>query len=272
MSFGWRIATVVPEPRILVSLTIVLFACACTANQEKQASLPPVSETVEQLPEPKPAEAPVAAPIPPTFVVIEDSEAEAETARPQTLAEAAEAERARRATAPKPILALNNQSLAAHGKDQKLTVTGGSPGTEAAGARRDDNQESVEGESEAYWRERGLEIRQRWRAAHDRVAQLEGEAAALRHQFYGADDPYVRDSQIKPAWDRALDDLDQSRRDADRGAREVERFLEEGREAGALPGWLREGADLEPILQPLRAPSAEPTEPVEAREPPRDPA
>ncbi len=48
---------------------------------------------------------------------------------------------------------------------------------------------------------------------------------------------------------------------------DLERFLDEGRQAGAYPGWLREGADLEPVRTPTPAPNAEPSEPVEAPEP-----
>lgn len=269
MSFGWRTATVVVEVRTAVAAALCLWLCGCAASQELPTSLPPVSETQDRLPDPPPAEAPVAAPSPPTLVVIEDSSADSPEARPQTLGEAAEAERARRAASQKPVLVLDNQSLAAHGKDQKLTVAEGpAPAANSAGA---EDEASAEEDAESYWRERGLEIRQRWRTAYDRIEQLEGEAEALRHQFYSADDPYVRDSQVKPAWDRVLDDLDQSRRESERGALEVERFLEEGREAGALPGWLREGIELEPVPETLRAPTAEPTEPVEAKEPARDP-
>ena len=39
---------------------------------------------------------------------------------------------------------------------------------------------------------------------------------------------------------------DTSTRVATKGAEEVAAFLEEGRRAGALPGWLREGIELEP--------------------------
>ena len=242
----------------------------CAANRAKQATLPPVSESVARLPEREPAESVVAAPKPPTVVVIDDPAAEA-AAHPPTLAEAAEAERARRATAQKPVLVLDNASLAAHGKDQKLTVAeggGAEPEKAAADVAR---TTAARAEDEAYWRDRGLAIRRNWRAAYDRIDELQGEAEALRRQFYSADDPYVRDGQIKPAWDRALQDLEENRRQADQGARDVERFLDDGRRAGALPGWLREGVELEPHIDSPPPHSAEPSEPVEANEPVIDP-
>src|ERR1700719_3030361 len=57
---------------------------------------------------------------------------------------------------------------------------------------------------EKYWRGRALEIRQRWRKASDRIKELEEDIGLLRRRFYAQDDPYVRDGQIKPAWDHAL--------------------------------------------------------------------
>jgi hypothetical protein len=81
----------------------------------------------------------------------------------------------------------------------------------------------------------------------------------------------VRDAQIKPAWDRALADLEDARRRAEEGPREVEAYLDEGRTSGALPGWLREGSDLEPEPAGPEADGAEPREPEVLAEPPSDP-
>ena len=64
---------------------------------------------------------------------------------------------------------------------------------------------------EVYWRSRVLAIRLRWRKAADRIKQLESDVSEWRRRFYSQDDPYVRDSQIKPAWDRALDELRDNR-------------------------------------------------------------
>ena len=85
-----------------------------------------------------------------------------------------------------------------------------------------------------------------WRRTLDRIAELELESAALRQQFYAEEDPYVRDSQIKPSWDGVLDRLGQLRDRADRYEQELDQFVETGRQAGAEPGWLAEGWELEP--------------------------
>lgn len=120
---------------------------------------------------------------------------------------------------------------------------------------------------EQVWRERVLDLRLRARRARDEIQRLETESAALRRSFYVEDDPYVRDSRIKPAWDRALDTLSQARRDADSLRLELARVLDEGRQAGALPGWLREGIELEHDLPPDQISEPAAIEPPLASEP-----
>lgn len=99
---------------------------------------------------------------------------------------------------------------------------------------------------ELYWRNRIREARLRWREAVEKVDELEGLSEQLRYDFYATDDPWLRDSSIKPAWDRTLVDLEEARQEVEFQKRTVEAILNEGRHAGALPGWLREGLELEP--------------------------
>jgi hypothetical protein len=78
----------------------------------------------------------------------------------------------------------------------------------------------------------------------------------------------VRDGKIKPEWDRALDRLEQARREEVQAQRDLEEFLDDGRRAGALPGWLREGIELEPITEEVEElPTADPMEPKVVNEP-----
>jgi hypothetical protein len=119
----------------------------------------------------------------------------------------------------------------------------------AAGVRSTNEDSSdlpLEARGEDYWRNRSLDLRRRWRRTVDQIDELELENAALRQQFYAEDDTYIRDSQVKPAWDRVLDRLTSLRIDAGRYEEELDLFVAEGRGAGALPGWLREGWELEP--------------------------
>jgi hypothetical protein len=190
---------------------------------------------------------------------------------------------------------LNADNLAAHAEGARVTFSGPAAPAEAAdvveGAARTPATASQAGDSagregadladtsaeERYWRSRALDIRQRWRRAYDDVPRLEGEVERLRTAFYSEDDPVRRDRQVKPLWDRALDRLQEARDEVERSREELELLLAEGKAAGALDGWLREGNELEPPLDPVdgdEAPLEElhPDEPVPveplAREPP----
>jgi hypothetical protein len=255
---------------LLLGLTLLALP-GCASKVPDAVALPPVSEALAEAPPSKTeGEDLVANPAPPTVVVIDAGGGEADG--PKSLGEAAREERERRAQTGKPSIVIDNSNLAEFSKGQKLTVAEGSatPAADAAAAaeaKTSGDAAAKAARDETYWRERGLSIRRHWREATDRIVELEGKTEELRRRFYAADDPYVRDAQIKPEWDHALDDLDSTRRDAERSELELERFLTEGREAGALPGWLREGSDLEPPRTVTKAPDAEPTEPVVVDEP-----
>jgi hypothetical protein len=243
----------------------------CGVAVPDAVALPPVSEAAAEAPPPKTqGEDPVASPPPPTTVVVIDSGSEGAPQPPKGLAQAARDERERRAQAGKPVAVIDNRNLAEFSKGQKLTVADGASSATAEATIDTADGKTNSGEpvrDETYWRNRGLEIREEWREATDRIVELEGKSEELRRKFYAADDPYVRDAQIKPEWDHTLDELDSTRRAAERSELELERFLNEGREAGALPGWLREGSELEPERKVIQAPDAEPTEPVVVEEP-----
>ena len=133
----------------------------------------------------------------------------------------------------------------------------------------DEVREQLEERSreEQYWRSEALQIRTAWREAFDSLADLEEQAAKLRNDFYAADDPFYRDRQIKPAWDRVLDKIEEAERTILESQRELEELMEDGRRSGALPGWLREGIELEPDPpepeEDGELPSAKTSEPVE---------
>jgi len=237
-----------------------------TAPADKAA--PPAAET----PAPPSEPAAPAKPEPPAkdgrVVVVDPGEDPA--SRSKTLVEAARDERERRAHAGEPVAVITNKSLP-HSKGQ-LTYAQpgpkpaeakakppGTPGTEKGKATKGVG----ETHDEAYWRQRGLDIRQRWRLAADEISKLEQDVADWRRRFYAESDPAARDAQIKPEWDRALEQLQHKKEEVEATQRELEAFQEDGRRAGALPGWLREGADLEP------APPPPPANPTDAIEPPQ---
>lgn len=281
MSCAWKTAMAEPDPAAfpvtscrsswLLGLTFAGAAglAGCAAGVPDAVALPPVSVAqVEAPPSKTEGEDPVANPAPPTVVVIDSGSAGAPEG-PKGLAEAARQERERRAQAGKPVAVIDNRSLAEFSKGQKLTVAdgGSAPAPEATTSQAVDDAAAKAAKDEAYWRSRGLTIRKQWRESTDRIVELEAKSEELRRKFYAADDPYVRDAQIKPEWDHTLDELDATRREAERSELELERYLNEGREAGAFPGWLREGSDLEPARTVTKAPDAEPTEPVVVEEP-----
>jgi hypothetical protein len=263
-----------PRQPLLALLAVV--ACVSTAcasggeTKEAREPLPPRTVAPPR-PEPPPSEPPVATPAPPTTIVVPAPEEESPSDAPSSLIEASRRERERRRSAEPPVAVINDKNLAEYAEGETLTVAEPAAGPDGAAAEGEE-EPTADGKNEAWWRERGLEIRKRWKEATEDVTRLEGEAAALRTKFYSADDPYLRDSQIKPQWDRVLAELDETRRRADAGPEELADYFEEGRRAGALPGWLREGVDLEPFPVSTEPEPAQPVEPVEVVEPERPPA
>ncbi|MEO8276410.1 MAG: hypothetical protein ABI639_09325 [Thermoanaerobaculia bacterium] len=270
------VAEVARRPALPAAALALLLAGGCASGgAAKPAALPPVSEVPDDAGKAKPdAEEPVATPKPPTIVVI-DSGADTREKAPRNLADAAREERERRARAGKPVAVLDNKNIASFSQGQKLTVaTDGTASPESKTAAATSAEIAAldqAAKDESYWRNRGLEIRKHWRESFDRIGDLEAKTEELRRRFYAADDPYLRDSQIKPEWDHAIEDLEAARLEVDHSESDLEHFLDEGRQAGALPGWLRDGSDLEPEPAPKKAKAAEPSEPIEVQESPGPP-
>ncbi len=181
----------------------------------------------------------------------------AESGAGPSLVEAAQAERERRREAAAPTIVITDKNLDEYATGE-ITFTpapppatggGGEPGAGPPLAAADPDG------AEAYWRGRALAARLALREAADRIAELDERAAELRQEFYAADDAYYRDSRIKPAWDRALAELEETRRAVVARRDDLALVLDEGRRAGALPGWLREGIELEPEPEPAPGPS-----------------
>jgi hypothetical protein len=207
-----------------------------------------------------PIDAPAGRRSDPSVVVVDAADPDPDSKL--SLVDAAKAERERKAEAPPPRIVINNKNLHAYAKGGQLTIAeprkkGSAAGPASPAAANAANAAASAPAAapgtvaplerdEKYWRGRALEIRQRWRKAADRIKELEGDVNLWRRRFYAEDDPYVRDGQIKPSWDRALDDLRENHEAVAAAKKELDDFLEEGRRAGALPGWLREGNELEP--------------------------
>jgi hypothetical protein len=159
---------------------------------------------------------------------------------PLTLVEAARAERERRARSGPPVAVITDKNVA-HSTGRLTVADPKKPAATGADAAA---LQTIK--DEQYWRSRALDIRTRLRQATDRVEDLELSAAGWRRRFYAEEDPYFRDGKIKPEWDRVLAQLEETRNEVGTTRKELEDFLDEGRRAGAMPGWLREGGELEP--------------------------
>lgn len=271
----WKTDTAVSSsprsPRYRLWLLASLFATtgACSGGPRPPAQPPPQTVT-EPAPggpaanstQPAPAEPPALPELrpPPVKVVIEPADPEPDPE--PTLAEAARRERQRRRQTGEPIAVINDANLQEHatGLLTFLEEEEVEPATDPASV---DGTGSGEGErGEQYWRDRVRELRQRWADAASEVPVLEERVAELRRRFYATDDAYYRDTRIKPAWDRAIDLIAQTRVEGEAHHLELEAALEEGRLAGALPGWLREGIELEPAPPEPEPDAYEPGEPT----------
>lgn len=252
MSSDSKTATVAPDrPLLSLATTLILAAalaaagCASPAPPARPEPAPAAQETPSPSPEgtPEPTPAPTPRPEEPKRgeVIVLDPGGETEGST-HTLVEAARAERERRAHAAPSAIVITDKNLKQHATGQLTVAT---PGKKDAAAA-----DPAPVRDEQYWRSRALEIRLRWRHAADEVKELETSANGWRRSFYAEKDPNVRNTRIKPEWDRALDRLEEARAEVEASRKELAELLEEGRTAGALPGWLREGIDQEPQEEP----------------------
>ncbi len=240
----WSVSkTVMAVPKLLL---LVLLAAGCAVSPPS-----PAPKAKPAAPEPTPAPAPTLPPTPPSNTVVLDSGGEKGSSG-RSLAESARDAREQRAHAAPPAHVITDKNIKQYAAKGQITVAAPAKKTEAA-----ETEEKALVRDEQYWRSRSLEVRLRWRKAADDVKELEQSAAGWRRRFYAENDPYVRDGQVKPEWDRVLDRLEEARAEAETAKTELAELLEEGRAAGALPGWLREGVDEEPKEEPEADPVKE---------------
>jgi hypothetical protein len=281
MSSGWKIVMAGPRSSTclsLLSLSLVVAAgCAGAAPTPPRLPAPvakPAAKPADQpASEARPAAPAAETPAPtPTRTTDEINPREVDVVDPGgdrgpvSLVEAARAERERRAQSGPPVAVITDKNVSK--STGQLTIA--DPKKTAPSAADAAALKTIR--DEQYWRDRAVDIRTRLRKATDRVEELELAATGWRRRFYSEEDPYFRDSKIKPEWDRVLGQLEETRTEVGDTRKELEDFLEEGRRAGALPGWLREGGELEPEEEkPQSGPgTADPDEPqIYDERPPR---
>lgn len=96
-----------------------------------------------------------------------------------------------------------------------------------------------QGRSEAQWRSSMDHARAVVGDGERRVKDLETKSKQLENDFYAQSDGFRRDGVIKPAWDKARDDLAQARAELDAARKSLDDLSEEARRSNTPPGWLR---------------------------------
>ncbi|MCB1037858.1 MAG: hypothetical protein KDD47_28750 [Acidobacteria bacterium] len=230
-------------PLPLICLLALVVACASGGKDPEPTVTPPVPPATPTVQRPK-APAPPPPKAPPILVEIEPSEEE----RPQdsrSLVEASREARAKRLAersrgeAGKPLAVINNDNLDDFAKAGELTYAEASP------PASDTPPAAEPAGVEEYWRDRAEGLREEWKQVVEERKSLEDRAALLRRRFYAEDDPFVRDGQIKPEWDQALERLSELRKDEQVLRDRLDELFAEGELAGADPGWLGEDDELE---------------------------
>jgi hypothetical protein len=150
---------------------------------------------------------------------------------------------------------ITNESLKSLGAGVELTTgTAVPPASAAAGG---DELDAAEAQNKAHWQERYFAARRELDELTAEEARLTAEVARLERDFYSRDDPYQRDTVIKPAWDEAVIKLREVQKRLPAARKAPDEIANEARRAGALPGWFREAP---PPAQDV-PPGARPSEP-----------
>lgn len=161
---------------------------------------------------------------------------------PSSLADVARDSRSRKEKpATRSLGVIDNESLRKAGASPVRTPTPGrgrsaasSPGAAPAFVPTDSD-----GRTEDYWRGRARSLRLRVEGAENEARRLEAETRRLENDFYAWSDGNYRDQVIKPAWDKAREDLKKARAEVDAAKATEDGLAEEARKAGAPPGWIR---------------------------------
>lgn len=96
------------------------------------------------------------------------------------------------------------------------------------------------GGGEAQWKQTAAKARKRVADDKARVAELEAATKKLENDFYAWDDGQYRDRVIKPAWDHAKSELTDAKSELAEAEKDLADLPEKARQAGAMPGWIRE--------------------------------
>ncbi len=124
------------------------------------------------------------------------------------------------------------KSLPAKASGKEASPAAPSPG--APYVARDDK-----GRSEEDWKRLVDRSRASVQNSELRVRELETKAKQLENDFYAMSDGNRRDAVVKPAWDKAREDLEKARQELEDARKAFDDLSEEARKSNAPPGWLR---------------------------------
>ncbi|HVN30811.1 MAG TPA: hypothetical protein VMT45_02390 [Thermoanaerobaculaceae bacterium] len=149
---------------------------------------------------------------------------------------------------------INNDSLRQLSQGVELTtgapIGGAAPVPPAGG--------TAESPKKAMWQQRYREAVTRVSFLEAEITRLEGECGRLERAFYAHDDPAQRDGVIKPAWDKAVNDLHKAQADLAEARTKPDEVMEAARRDGALPGWFRNVEAGGPTTAPPRRTPGQP--------------
>lgn len=122
----------------------------------------------------------------------------------------------------------------------------------ASVAGETESNSSGSADRELFWRQSVSELRTGLRRSIEDLRRIELESTLLRQQFYSETDPFVRDNEVKPRWDRALDQLTSLRKKAKEDHNALTSLLAEAKKTGISPEWLQDGTSTELTEDELR--------------------
>ena len=135
----------------------------------------------------------------------------------------------RKGATPTPAAGKGASAKSGAGKPVTPTPTPGAPDVV-----RDDK-----GRSEADWKALVGHQKALVTGGEARVRELETKTKQLENDFYAMSDGNRRDAVVKPAWDRAREELTKARQELDDARRVLEDLSEDARKSNTPPGWLR---------------------------------
>jgi len=135
----------------------------------------------------------------------------------------------RKGATPTPAAGKGASAKSGAGKPVTPTPTPGAPDVV-----RDDK-----GRSEADWKALVGHQRALVTDGEARVRELETRTKQLENDFYAMSDGNRRDAVVKPAWDRAREELTKARQELEDARKTADDLSEDARKSNAPPGWLR---------------------------------